>query len=106
MSTAEKTDRVGLALGNTTDALDSKVSMNEEKVALPSEKEQGVLAADQSDIAAEEVLRGPNGEQYPTAKELETLRRIKGPINWIIYTIAFIELCERFAYYGTTQVCR
>lgn len=51
------------------------------------------------------VLRGPNGEEYPTAEELSTLERVKGPITWIIYTIAFIELCERFAYYGTTAVC-
>lgn len=50
-------------------------------------------------------LRGPNGEEYPTEEELKTLRRVKGPITWIIYTIAFIELCERFAYYGTTAVC-
>ncbi|XDG04955.1 hypothetical protein ABKA04_004570 [Annulohypoxylon sp. FPYF3050] len=49
-------------------------------------------------------LRGPNGEEYPTEEELKTLRRVKGPITWIIYTIAFIELCERFAYYGTTAV--
>lgn len=51
------------------------------------------------------VLRGPNGEEYPTAEELQTLERVQGPITWIIYTIAFIELCERFAYYGTTAVC-
>lgn len=50
------------------------------------------------------ALRGPNGEEYPTAEELNTLERVKGPITWIIYTIAFIELCERFAYYGTTAV--
>jgi len=50
------------------------------------------------------VLRGPNGEEYPTAEELQTLERVKGPITWVIYTIAFIELCERFAYYGTTAV--
>ncbi|KAI0381485.1 POT family protein [Hypomontagnella monticulosa] len=49
-------------------------------------------------------IRGPNGEEYPTEDELKTLRRVKGRINWIIYTIAFIELCERFAYYGTTAV--
>ncbi|KAI1478685.1 hypothetical protein K445DRAFT_68644 [Daldinia sp. EC12] len=55
-----------------------------------------------SDI--DEPLRGPNGEEYPTKEELDTLRRVKGPINLIIYTIAFIELCERFAYYGTTAV--
>lgn len=57
-----------------------------------------------SDIV-EGHIRGPNGEEYPTAEELKTLRRVKGRINWIIYTIAFIELCERFAYYGTTAVC-
>ncbi|ETS76533.1 hypothetical protein PFICI_11920 [Pestalotiopsis fici W106-1] len=51
-----------------------------------------------------EILRGPNGEEYPTQDELNKLRRVKGPINWIIYTIAFCELCERFAYYGTTAV--
>ncbi|KAK8047847.1 POT family protein [Apiospora saccharicola] len=53
---------------------------------------------------AEEILRGPNGEEYPTKDELDTLRRVKGKIHWIIYTVAFCELCERFAYYGTTQV--
>jgi POT family proton-dependent oligopeptide transporter len=52
------------------------------------------------------ILRGPNGEEYPTEQELQTLRRIRGSISWIIYTIAFCELCERFAYYGTTAVCK
>ncbi|KAI0129181.1 POT family protein [Xylariales sp. AK1849] len=50
------------------------------------------------------ALTGPNGEEYPTKEELVTLRRVKGRIDWIIYTIAFCELCERFAYYGTTAV--
>ena len=49
-------------------------------------------------------LRGPNGEIYPTREELVTLRRVRGQIGWLIYTIAFCELCERFAWYGTTQV--
>ncbi|KAI3331085.1 POT family protein [Ustulina deusta] len=52
----------------------------------------------------DEPLRGPNGEEYPSKRDLETLRRVKGHISPIIYTIAFIELCERFAYYGTTAV--
>jgi len=44
----------------------------------------------------------------PTDEELETLRRIPGRIPWICFTVAFVELCERFAYYGTTAVrkCR
>lgn len=40
----------------------------------------------------------------PTEEELHTLRRVPEKIPWSIYTIAFIELCERFSYYGTTAV--
>lgn len=97
MSTGAKLDYPEAALGNVV-PIDGKPL---------GDKEAGVLGAKRSDdFATDEpsALRGPNGEEYPTAKELETLRRVKGPINWIIYTIAFIELCERFAYYGTTAV--
>lgn len=38
----------------------------------------------------------------PTDEELQTLRRVSGPINWSMYTIAFAELCERFSYYGSS----
>ncbi len=40
----------------------------------------------------------------PTEEELHTLRRVPEKIPWNIYTIAFVELCERFSYYGTTAV--
>ncbi|KAK4251772.1 POT family-domain-containing protein [Corynascus novoguineensis] len=40
----------------------------------------------------------------PTEEDLRTLRRVPDKIPWSIYTIAFIELCERFSYYGTTAV--
>lgn len=43
--------------------------------------------------------------EYPTEEELRTLRRVSGQIPWSAYTIAFVELCERFSYYGTTAVC-
>lgn len=56
-----------------------------------------------SSHASEDTL-GPNGEVYPTQEEVQTLRRVRGKIDWIIYSIAFVELCERFAYYGTTAV--
>ena len=42
---------------------------------------------------------------YPTDEELKTLRRVCGQIPWTAYTVAFVELCERFSYYGTTAVC-
>jgi POT family proton-dependent oligopeptide transporter len=40
----------------------------------------------------------------PTDEELKTLRRVADKIPMSIYTIAFVELCERFSYYGTTAV--
>ncbi|KAJ5129149.1 Major facilitator superfamily domain general substrate transporter [Penicillium bovifimosum] len=41
---------------------------------------------------------------YPTDEELNTLRRISDKVPWSAYTVAFVELCERFSYYGTTAV--
>ena len=52
-----------------------------------------------------ESLRGPNGEEYPSDDELETLRHVHGKVSWLIYSIGVVELVERFAYYGTTAVC-
>ncbi|KAN0081888.1 POT family domain containing protein [Elaphomyces granulatus] len=40
----------------------------------------------------------------PTDEELQTLRRISGKIPWTAFTVAFVELCERFSYYGTVAV--
>ncbi|KAI1623267.1 POT family-domain-containing protein [Exophiala viscosa] len=37
----------------------------------------------------------------PTADDLLTLPRIADTIPLRVYTIAFVELCERFSYYGT-----
>ncbi|EAU39068.1 conserved hypothetical protein [Aspergillus terreus NIH2624] len=45
-----------------------------------------------------------DGHEYPTDEELRTLRRVAGKVQWTAYTIAFVELCERFSYYGTTAV--
>ncbi|KAF2434373.1 putative peptide transporter [Tothia fuscella] len=38
------------------------------------------------------------------SEDLHDLRRVSGKISWISFTIAFVELCERFSYYGTTVV--
>jgi POT family proton-dependent oligopeptide transporter len=38
----------------------------------------------------------------PTEEELRTLRRVSGKIMWSMWTIAFVELCERFSYYGSS----
>ena len=50
---------------------------------------------------------GP-GERHPTPDELHgpnALRRVAAPIPWTVYTVAFVELVERFSYYGTQIVC-
>ncbi|KAL3494429.1 POT family-domain-containing protein [Aspergillus germanicus] len=44
------------------------------------------------------------GREVPTAEDFNTLHRISGKVPWTAYTIAFVELCERFSYYGTTAV--
>lgn len=47
-----------------------------------------------------------NADGTPTEEELHTLRRVSGKVPWTAYTVAFVELCERFSYYGTTAVCK
>lgn len=69
--------------------------------------EKSLFIADEEPASTSEgSLRGPEGEEYPTAEEIENLRRVCGVVPWSAYTIAFIELCERFSYYGTTAVCK
>ncbi|KAJ5895131.1 hypothetical protein N7495_006822 [Penicillium taxi] len=44
------------------------------------------------------------GDEDPTPEELDgpnALRRISAPIPLAVYAVAFVELCERFSYYGT-----
>ncbi|RYP58228.1 hypothetical protein DL769_009052 [Monosporascus sp. CRB-8-3] len=37
----------------------------------------------------------------PTEEEMQTLRRVSGQIPWAAFTLAFVELAERFSYYGS-----
>lgn len=75
---------------------------------LINEKNQRALSIvdDKAVYSSDGSLRGPDGEEYPTAEEVEKLRRVCGTVPWSAYTISFIELCERFSYYGTTAVCK
>lgn len=45
------------------------------------------------------------GEE-PTEEDLATLRRVSGQIPWTAFTIGFVELCERFGYYGCQVLCK
>ncbi|KAL4956726.1 POT family-domain-containing protein [Aspergillus filifer] len=57
-----------------------------------------------SSAAASNSLSDSQGREYPNPEELNTLRRVSGKVRWTAYTIAFVELCERFSYFGTTAV--
>jgi hypothetical protein len=46
------------------------------------------------------------GDESPNPDELTgpaALRRVSAPIPWSVYAVAFVELCERFSYYGTQK---
>ncbi|KAI0475137.1 POT family protein [Xylariaceae sp. FL0804] len=62
------------------------------------------VPATSSAFEADDHTQSPDDEVYPTAEELEVLRRVKGKVGYLVYTIAFTELCERFAYTGTSVV--
>lgn len=77
---------------------------------LPIEKDVGGRESSIEEIpASKEYHSGDEDETLhklePTAEEMNTLRRVAGPMNWVTFSVAFVELCERFSYYGTTAVC-
>lgn len=66
-----------------------------------NEKPQQSIIPESYDLGA--------GDEDPTTDELHgpnALRRVSAPIPWIVYTVAFVELCERFSYYGTQVLCK
>lgn len=46
------------------------------------------------------------GTEEISEHDLQHLKRVSGHIPWQSFTIAFVEMCERFSYYGTTAVCK
>jgi len=84
----------------------------EPKLATPmfevNEKEAFARASTSDSLAHQapvEFEADLEGEE-PTPEELQTLSRVSGKIPWITFTVAFVELCERFGYYGCSVVCK
>lgn len=69
------------------------------------EKKEPVIDASAVDHAPPSYVEDSLDRVYPTDEEMATLRRVSDNIPWAAYTVAFVELCERFSYYGTTAVC-
>ncbi|KAK2746001.1 hypothetical protein FQN55_005823 [Onygenales sp. PD_40] len=72
------------------------------KESIPTLNEKGLDVV--VDTSSHDSLDNLNRE-YPTEEEIRTLRRVPDKIPWVTFSIAFVELCERFSYYGTTVVC-
>ncbi|KAJ7444346.1 peptide transporter PTR2A [Mycena latifolia] len=45
-----------------------------------------------------------DGLEFPTEEERVTLRRVPDSVPWNAYLIAFVELAERFSFYGSSVV--
>lgn len=66
---------------------------------------KGSMDVRKASLVAHEVSSATDDGEYPdkpTEEELRTLRRVSGRIKWSMWTIAFVELCERFSYYGSS----
>lgn len=75
--------------------------LNDDPKSLPKASEHGFMsqapAEALSDDADMEVT--PDGEE-PTAHEKKTLRHVGESLPFATFLVAFVELCERFTYYG------
>lgn len=106
-----------------TDAMDVNAGALKPVLANTNEKSEIIAPIDEKTVVeGENVETHANGvegsDEYqkditdaniPTHEELHgpnALRRVSAPIPWAVYTVAFVELCERFSYYGTTIVCK
>lgn len=75
----------------------TKKDASEPSVVSPAKTNETTMAA--STIDDDELER-------PTEAEEQCLRRVSGKVPWMAYSIAFVEMCERFSFFGTTAVCK
>ena len=94
------------AIAGDTVAATRADGVDEKSAAIQAVQEDAALATAQ--VVQVEGEGGQVDETLtsPTDEELVTLRRVPNHIPLKIFTIAFIELCERFSYYGSTVVCK
>ncbi|PLB43648.1 MFS peptide transporter, putative [Aspergillus steynii IBT 23096] len=70
----------------------------------PQKSLEAPIPEKESAVVAAAPTLDEDGRERPTPEEERTLRRVAGKVRWTAYTVAFVELCERFSYYGTTAV--
>lgn len=97
---------------NVSDPVDQAEIAKSKAIAHDIVDEKHNLAvSEKQDFSIEPVSQSYVGDEddlktIPTDEELATLRRVSGKLPWQTFTVAFVELCERFSYYGTTAVCK
>ncbi len=74
-----------------------KIDDEQHQQDFAAEKRQNDFDADQRSVTTDDN----NWPNKPTPEQMRTLRRVSGKIKWAMWTIAFVELCERFSYYGS-----
>lgn len=90
-------DPIDLAEEAKSRAIANDVAISEKHAEIEPAPVQNVSSVHDDDESLHKI--------YPNEEDLRTLRRVAGKIPWTTFTVAFVELCERFSYYGTTAVC-
>lgn len=72
--------------------------------ALANTRKESVVGEGKMGELTHQSTSSLEDEHHISEEDLRTLRRVSGKIVWVAFTIAFVELCERFSYYGTTIV--
>nr|CEG04296.1 unnamed protein product [Fusarium clavum] len=93
----------GDVMGETVAAAGLHAEMIDEKRASMAAERRASVVTDPNAPATVSGGVTPDG-QFPTPEEMASLRRISNKIPLKLFSIAFIELCERFSYYGCTVV--
>ncbi|RBR17714.1 uncharacterized protein FIESC28_06410 [Fusarium coffeatum] len=93
----------GDAMGETVAAAGLHAEMIDEKRASMAAERRSSVVTNPNAPATVSGGVTPDG-QFPTPEEMASLRRISNKIPLKLFSIAFIELCERFSYYGCTVV--
>ena len=94
--------------GSATEAANAITAMEVKGAGLPTPTLEKQIAMETKEPFASTTSDLDFNERteiiIPTEEDLVTLRRVPAKLPWIAFTVAFVELSERFAYYGTTAV--
>ncbi|KAI6777624.1 peptide transporter-like protein [Emericellopsis cladophorae] len=97
MSTTANMDADAIARAGLADA--------EHHGVYPNAARGSMDVKDKKETHDHDVVSTSDDDDYPgkpTEEEMRTLPRVSGKIMWSMWTIAFVELCERFSYYGSS----